>query len=290
MDEAGDQGGESVDQRAPVEFLDQLNQAVDLVATMPRVRFDASVSEDAARWIRKKHVDGQVHEPGTLAAFWVAHQVRQPLNVWDCGALYGYFTLFALQALDAKVTAFEMHRGALPDLVLNIHPYAKVLPYAVSDRCAENEKVWMSGFNMYEEPQGGWENLVLEPGAMKERGEGNRGRGFMHTGFITLDKYAETNPPPDLLKIDVEAYQAKAIQGALGMIAAAKPIIVIELHDPEKIARMKTTNWETIEPLYKLGYSGYWSGNFRDKDACFFEEVKIWLPRYDKLSIMVFVP
>jgi FkbM family methyltransferase len=279
-----------VDQRAPgVTFLDRLNQAVAEVQTMPRVRFDASLSDTAAGWIKKKHTDGKVHEPATLAAFWAAHQTREIRTVFDCGALFGYFTLFALTALDAQVTAFEVHRGAIPDLIANVAPYAKVVPCAVSDRCAENEKVWMSGFNMYEEPTGGWGNLVLEPGAMKERGEGNRGRGFMRANFTTLDAYCEKHSAPDLLKIDVEAYQAKAIQGGLGMIASHKPMIVIELHDPEKIARMGTTNLDTIQPLFDLGYTGYWCGNFRDKDASF-EEVNCWWPRYDKLSIMVFVP
>jgi FkbM family methyltransferase len=295
MDDPGHPGGQPVDQRpSGVNFLDRLNQAVAEVQTMPRVRFDASLSDVAAGWIKKKHANGMVHEPGTLAAFWAAHQTREIRTVFDCGALFGYFTLFALTAMDAQVTAFEMHRGALPDLVANVHPYAKVVPYAVSDRCAKNEKVWMSGFNIYEEPAAGWEALALEPGAMKERGEDNRGRGFMRANFITLDAYCHAsagNHYPDLLKIDVEAYQAKAIQGGLGMIQAIQPIIVIELHDPEKIARMHTTNAETIRPLYEMGYKGYWSGNFRDRDAKF--EMLLggdWRPEHDKLSLMVFVP
>lgn len=279
-----------MDQRLPgVSFVDLLNQSVAEVQSLPRVRFDASLSDTAAAWIKKKHADGAVHEPATLAAFWAAHKAFAPRRVFDCGALFGYFTLFAPQALDAEVTAFEVHRGALPDLAANVQPFAKVVGCGVSDRCAENVKIWMSGFNIYEKPAGGWEALDQEPGAMKERGEGNRGRGFMRVHFLTLDAYCEKYGAPDLLKIDVEAYQAKAIQGGLKMIAVKKPVIVIELHDPEKIARMGTTNWETVKPLYQRGYKGYWCGNFRDKDARF-EPVINWQSRLDKLSLMVFVP
>ena len=271
-------------------MLDDLNHAVSTVQRLPRVRFETGLTPEAARWIEKKHAAGAVHEPGTLAAFLAVQKHRKVKQVFDLGALFGYFTLFALQAFDdAEVTAFEMHPLVMPDLHKNVVPWAKIVHAVMSDEIKPPTKFWVSGFNIYEEPEGGWNNLWNVPGAMKQRGEGNRGRGWAEVPFTTLDAYCTSNAPPDLLKIDVEAYQAKAILGGLGMIAKHRPAIVIELHDADKIARMGTTNRATVQPLLQLGYTAFWSTNFRDKDARF-EAVTEMGAEHERLGIMVLVP
>lgn len=271
--------------------LDDLNEAVADVYRLGRVRFESGLSEDAYRWIAKKHANGAVHEPATIAAFLAAqHWLPSRPYIFDVGAHYGYFSLVAERFLaPADVTAFEMHPGVILDLVANRGPRTRCFNAAISDVTRENVRVWISGFNIYEEPEGGWDALDTIPGAMKERGENNRGRGFADVDFITLDDYCATNPAPDLIKIDVEGYQAKALAGAMGTIRRHKPVIIIELHDPEKLARFGTTNAETVRPLYEAGYSGFWCGNFRDSDARF-EAVPEMRDHHEKLSIMVFVP
>lgn len=271
-------------------MLEDLNQAVSTVQRIPRVRFESGLAPDAVRWLEKKHANGAVHEPGTLAAFLAIQKHKQVKQVFDLGALFGYFTLFALQVFDdAAVTAFEMHPVVMPELRKNVEPWAKVVHAVMSDEVKPPTQFWVSGFNIYEEPEGGWSNLKNQPGAMKPRGENNRGAGFAKVPFSTIDAYCAEHPAPDLLKIDVEAYQAKAVLGGLKTIAAHRPAIVIELHDGEKIARMGTTNKATVQPLFELGYSAYWCSNFRDKDARF-EPVTEMGAEHERLGIMVLVP
>lgn len=273
---------------------DELNVAIADVLQMPRVRFDVGLGEGADNWLRKKHAQpGDLHEPATLAAFLAAYRqgTRGTFReIFDVGALYGYFTLFALSLFeDAHVTAFEMHPGTAGPLYYNVAPYADVVAAAVSDECHRQKKIWISGFNIYEEPAGGWDLLETIPGAMKPRGKDNRGRGFAEVDFITLDAWCANHPAPDLIKIDVEGYQAKAIRGGLQTFAQAKPTIIIELHDPEKLARFGTTNKDTVQPLFDLGYDAFWCGNFRDRDARF-ERVAAMDERHEKLSLIVFAP
>lgn len=276
-------------------FLDHLNDCVADAGRMQRPRFESGLSADAYRWITKKHHGGAVHEPATIGAIsavrgWFGRLSCGTPHIFDAGALYGYFSLVAEHVFpQAVVTAFEMHPGVIPDLVANRGPRTRCVHAAVSDQTRENVRVWISGFNIYEEPEGGWEALETIPGAMKERGANNRGRGYIEVDFITLDDYCATNPAPDLIKIDVEGYQAKALVGAMNTIRRHKPVIIIELHDPEKLARFGTTNAETVRPLYEAGYSGFWCGNFRDSDARF-EAVPEMRDYHEKLSIMVFVP
>jgi len=274
-----------------VNWRDALNAAVKDVPSLPRVRFDVGWNDASDNWILRKHVNGAVHEPATIAAFLAVSRARPVSAVYDVGALFGYFSLVAQQLfMGSKVVAFEMHGGVITPLMRNV-PNLFCVHAAASDETRLKVKCWVSGFNLYEEPEGGWDRLADIPGAMKERGEGNRGRFFREIDFVTIDDcIAEYGlPAPDLIKIDVEGYQAKALRGAMGTIRARKPIIIIELHDPEKIARFGTTNKDTVQPLFDLGYHAFWCGNFRDKDASF-EAVSEMRPEHERLSIMVFVP
>ena len=274
-----------------MRWLDALNDAVKDVPELPRVRFDVGWNEASDKWILRKHVNGKVHEPGTIAAFLAVSRSRRVSTVYDVGALFGYFSLVAQQLfVEPNVIAFEMHSGSIKPLMANV-PDLLCIHGVVTDQTRLNVKCWVSGFNIFEEPEGGWDKLADIPGAMKERGENNRGRSFHKIDFVTLDYCVEEFklPAPELIKIDVEGYQAKAIKGALGTIREHKPIIILELHDPEKLARFGTTNKDTVQPLLDLGYQALWCGNFRDADAKF-EAVAEMGPQHERLSIMAFVP
>ena len=182
-----------------------------------------------------------------------------------------------------------MHPAVIASLVRNTTPYVRCVNAVVSDVTEPDVNIWVSGFNIFEKPEGGWDNLKNVPGAMKNRGNENRGRGKAIVDFLTLDDYCTTAKPPDLIKIDVEGYQTKALLGARKLIRGVRPIIIIELHDPEKLERLKTSNEETTNILFGMGYTGYWCGNFRSPDAEFEQFDSINSDR-DKLSLAVFIP
>lgn len=270
-------------------FLDELNSAVQAVQRLPRVRFEVGLGEAAETWIKKKHANGAIHEPATLAALWAAHKTYPIRQFFDLGAQFGYFSLFALQAFDCEVTAFEMHPAALAPLAGNIAPHARIVHAVMGDEIKARQTFWISGFNIFEKPAGGWDELETIPGAMKERGANNKGRGFAKVGFATLDAYCIDNAAPDLIKIDVEGYQAKAIRGGLETFKSHKPVIIIELHDPEKLARFGETNASTVQPLFDMGYRAYFCGDHRSPEATF-ELVERMTEDHERLSIMVFAP
>ena len=273
-----------------MSFLDELNASVPIACSMPRVRFEIGLGAVPENWLKKKHADGAVHEPATIAAFIAIQKRFACRTIFDVGALWGYFSLLCSALFDdAEITAFEMHGGAIPALQKNVAPVVKCVNAVVSDRVAARVPVWINGFNIFEEPEGGWANLAQVPGAMKPRGLDNRGRSFCKVDFITLDAYCRDNTPPDLIKIDVEGYQAKAVCGARETLMRHKPIVIIELHDPEKIARFNTTNKATVQPLFDLGYRGFWCGNFRSPEARY-EAITEMGEAQEKLCIMVFVP
>lgn len=273
-------------------FLELLNGAVKRAVVMPRVRFEVGLGEQAENWLRKKHANGAVHEPATIAAFLAASRTRDYRHIWDVGALWGYFSLLCCGLFEnAEITAFEMHPGAIGPLERNVHPFARCVHAVVSDRSEKEVAFWINGFNIYEQPEGGWEKIVDEPGATRERGKDNAGRGFGCCDFITIDEYAAATTPPDLIKIDVEGYQEKAVIGGMETFRRHRPFVIIELHDwtEPKMARLGVTNRATVQPLLDLGYRGYWCGDLRSADATF-ERVEEMADRHERLSLMVLVP
>lgn len=264
-------------------MLDALNAAVTRVPTFPRVHFEKYLSRSAANWIGHKHDAGMVHEPGMLAALVVARARYDTPQIFDCGALYGYFSLFC-GGMGAKVTAFESHPVPFQDLALNC-PHAMCVNAALSDRLSHNERVWINAFHIFEKPDGGWDALRGDRDAMRPRNARHM-IGWAKTDFITLDAFCEAaNVWPDIIKIDVEAYQTRAVMGALKTIDR-RPVVIIELHDAEKTSRLNTSNRATLSPFFERGYRCYLSTNFRDMDASF---VEVTEPP-ESLSLAVMVP
>ena len=276
-------------------MLDALNAAVARVTDIPRVQFVDGIGDVPARWLEKKHANGSVHEPATLAAMLAIGEKINVTEFYDVGALYGYFTLAAQQMFPAvKITAMEMHPALKQVLHANVnrgtHNEVECLHVVASDVCKPLVKFWINGFNIYEEPEGGWSELEHHPDAMRSRGANNQGRGWARVDFASIDAITVlTGSRPDLIKIDVEAYQQRGVMGMVETLKAYRPHVIIEVHDPIKISRLGITNKSTIEPFFELGYSAYWCQNFRDMDARF-EAVTEMTEAHEMLGIMVLVP
>lgn len=70
---------------------------------------------------------------------------------------------------------------------------------------------------------------------------------------LKLDDYW-AEPHPTFLKIDVEGFEPNVIAGALKMIAASHPQILVEVYDP-MLAQYGFTRKDVIDPLLALGYT-----------------------------------
>jgi hypothetical protein len=90
--------------------------------------------------------------------------------------------------------------------------------------------------------------------------------------LLTVDKFAFlSDSKPDLIKIDVEGYQAKIIPGAINVIQKYKPYIIAEFDNLQTMRRLGTTNKKVFSPLFKLGYKMYWCKNHRLRNSHFIE-------------------
>jgi len=228
------------------------------------------------KWIRRRHQHGKIHEPATIAALAAVVPGLPPTgDVFDIGALYGYFALVAASMLpEAPIHAFEANPTSFDVMVINFAANPKLNPsrlqprqLAVSDAPSEHVQVDIRGLTLVE----------------------NQGESTMD--FTSVDYYTEQHDAhPSLLKIDVEGFQAKVLPGAMGVVAKFRPVVLLEFDKPEKLARFGTSNKELLIPFADLGYHLYWTASHRELLP--FHEVKVadMGPEHETNSLGVLIP
>ena len=191
-------------------------------------------------WKERWHWLG-IHEPEVFSAF--QKIVSNGIVVYDVGAALGSHSLVLARLCGPKglVYAFEpdtyWFSRLIRNLELNSVKNVKTLQLAVSDisgkvyfgRPSETE-FW----RLIEEKKEGWE--------------------VMEISSISLDDFCNSNPRPQLLKIDVEGGEARVLLGAKKILEQHRPIIICEIHglDPAQ---------QVLGILQKYNYSNFYLEN-----------------------------
>ncbi len=226
-----------------VDVLDRFVQWVDL--------HDAFVSQGCLQgeW-----------EPSETAYF--SARLNPGDVVIDAGANIGWFSLVAARHIGpgGVVHAFEPRpetgralRRTIADnrLASVIHLW----PYALSDRAEELNLVWATdGDN----PGGSY------------LGEREIADGHERARVLAL-RLDELLPDvaPDIIKIDVEGAEPRAIRGMTQALSRKHPPILSELHAPQLMSVSNSSPREYIDQLGALGYACYLLENGQPTDRLY---------------------
>lgn len=144
--------------------------------------------------------------------------VKPGMVIYDIGANAGFYTLLSsvLTGNSGKVFAFEPVPKNIyyikQHLVLNKIENTVVVDKAVSD------KITTLKFTLSTNPS---------MGHFSEEGE-------IEVETISLDEFVKQgNPPPDLIKMDIEGAEFDALNGAKKILKTKKPIIFLATHGDE---------------------------------------------------------
>lgn len=149
--------------------------------------------------------------------------IRPADIVYDVGANIGFFSVL-VGGLGARVVALE----PAPDNARRIRRNAELNGFAVE---------------------------VVEAAVWDEAGEGTLVSGGSRSEWhvepgpgvvcVTLDQIAELHGAPDVIKIDVEGAEARALRGATAVLARRPKLVICEIHDEEaeRIVRELFHGW-----------------------------------------------
>jgi FkbM family methyltransferase len=190
-------------------------------------------------------LDGFGWEPDVTA---VVERVIQPgWTVIDIGANVGYFTLLAASRVgtSGRVVAFEPGRDNCGLLLLSVikngFDNVMVQPFALSDEV---------GVLIYERLVGS--NALVRP---VDAGESLRtgGRRQLVQG-VRLDDLPLGLDRVDLIKIDVEGAELRAMSGAAELMKCFRPLLITEFSPPALRSVSGVEGEDYIEFLTGLGY------------------------------------
>ena len=169
------------------------------------------------------------YEPETLKVF--KGLLKEGINFLDIGANVGLFSTIAISR-GAKVSSFEPHPEIRKILKKNLKGSDhNIYKYAASD-VEECVKLFISD----------------EPGSHSlSMGDGN----FVKVQAVMLDTII--NEKVDLIKLDVEGAEVKAIRGMHNILNRYKPALIIEV-DEEHLIRFDENFASLKRTLDQYGY------------------------------------
>lgn len=181
------------------------------------------------------------YEPELQAA--LADLVQPGMVAYDVGANIGYISLLLAQrvGMTGKVYAFEALPANLERLRANLAlndlgQNVVVIPAAVVD-----------GVHRV--------RFLVGPSGGMGKADGSAGReGVAYSEAVEIDGlsldafvFSQGNPPPQVVKMDIEGGEVLALPGMSRLLDEARPMLMLELHGPEA-AR---SAWEA---LFSRGY------------------------------------
>ena len=187
---------------------------------------------------------GHSYEAGVASA--LDRLVHSGSTCVDAGAHFGYFTLLLARLVGPKgrVVALEVERENAELVRRNVrlnrlNPLVKVETLAVSDSSGPVEL--FAGRS-----SGSTEWTIDKEFAAREDAEPGTRRATAIAKSVSLDEYFGREETVDLVKMDIEGAEAKALPGMKRLLTETRPVIVLEFH--------REAGWPAIETLITCGY------------------------------------
>lgn len=159
---------------------------------------------------------GREHEEMEM----MIRHVKPGAVVYDFGANYGLHTLLLarLAGPGGRVFALEPSPEIYPWLTRNVGlngwTHVTCLQKAISN---------VNG------------RMHFDTGAGTAVGHLSKDRTGIEVETVTLDSLVESGfPPPDMIKVDVEGAESLVLAGAMGVLRKYRPVLLVELHNPDE--------------------------------------------------------
>lgn len=214
-----------------------------MIVTVDGLTFEGG---EASRSYLEALASGTV-EPMTTALF--GRAVQPGMVVVDVGAFIGQYSLLAARkvGVSGKVFAFEPDPRNFAYLVRNVErnrlaDRIKIAPQAVTDRTGET--------TLYLDPEVGSGSSVV----FKRR----RAVATQIVEAVTLDECLGQAITPDIIKLDIEGGEVRALDGMAETVRRAKPELAMFVECFPKALRSAGTGVHSlVQRLERFGFGVY---------------------------------
>ncbi|MBD1547221.1 FkbM family methyltransferase [Roseibium aggregatum] len=204
------------------------------------------------------------YEPVATAALDYLIDTQPIATFFDLGAAHGYFSFLVAGRSDKDIDAhaFEIQPNVLKRIQDRVaetdSKWVKAYLSGMSDRYQGEQKIWYSVNKMFQtepDPSQYRDNIFKR---LKFRLKGRPDRDRLKTALVTIDSIdhfcAVNEVAPDAIKIDVDGYEHKVIQGGLETFGKCRPFILLEIHRMKLLNRFAASRRDVVKPLFDLGY------------------------------------
>lgn len=218
------------------------------------------------KFLSRRNPNEVFYEEAATAALRYFFRTTHCRTFLDVGAQWGYYATLALSYKPHPIDtyAFEINPLATEYLERAIEAArargrrGELLMAGLSDSHLGEKDIWISITKMFEkEPTAEdfrdpwWVRLKFALRGVKDR---DRPKHYRMT-ITSIDHFcSERGLAPDMLKIDVDGYEATVIPGGMKTFAAHKPVLFLELHKRKFYDRFNLTRRQIATPLFELGY------------------------------------
>jgi len=214
----------SLNRVAPTGFNDVTITAGELNGM--KMKLDLQTEKDY--WLGTYEIDLQAAVRAFVSPGWVAY---------DVGANIGYITLLLARFAGEKGYVFSFE-----PLPVNLERLNETI--AINDLCSQ-VSVFSGAVTEASRPV----RFLVGPSGAMGKAEGSAGRAEGHSGSLEIEGialddfvYRDGNPPPQVIKMDIEGGEVLALKGMPRILKEVRPLVLLELHGHEAAQ----VSWEIL--------------------------------------------
>ncbi len=253
-------------------------------------------------WLKIKHADEKIHEPGLIAWLQVLATLfsKDKVIFYDIGSLFGYHSVIAKGLFKhVKIIAIEGNPVSSEYISRNSRGLDdfKVIN-AVLGRQAKTGYYLVSGFEFAEVGSNRYFKVIFSSYAKNiiKRVLNLTGRTYRLNKMVT--KEIETKTISDVMeddvgeyveifKIDTEGYQAEFLPKAVDLMCTRNAIVLLELDSPKQMRKFGVTNDDLVQLFLRRGYTAIWMNHRTGMGVKQIDKVE---KQFDRNSLVALLP
>jgi len=234
-------------------------------------------------WMRRKHKDNQIHEPGLVATIYLLSKIiDKDITFFDVGALFGYHSMIANSFFSnchcVTIEGNPLSNQCIQEITSSINNITNINCVIGSKKFST--RYLIDGFRFIPSDEGQRNFSETVSSNLPE---------FQIETVTLKDIFSNNkNGNQEIYKIDTEGHQCTFIPPFADDLCSRNAILLMELDRPQRMSEFGKTNQDVLDPFFKNGYTGFWLDHRTVNTKV--KEFKSIDSEMDKNSLAIMIP